>query len=215
MPLQLTSDHARPSTLSFIRDRANLLTLTGLVCGVLSISFSARGAFAAASTALLWALFCDWFDGPVARRSPDRTEHDRVFGAQLDSLADVVSSGVAPAFLLICVGSFEPWFFPGALILVIAGAMRLAHFNVFGHDQNGGYSGLPIDTNIIVVTALFPFRELLGHTAFSWVLCGAIITLAILNVSPFRMPKLAGGWYYAIFVYVVMMAIIDMCLRTS
>jgi len=99
-------------------------------------------------------------------------------------------------------------------MLVVAGAMRLAHFNVFGHDEKGGYSGLPIDTNIIVVTALFPLRELLGHTAFPWVLYGAIVTLAILNVSPFRMPRLVGGWYYAIFVYVVIMTILNLSLLT-
>jgi len=214
MPQRLTSDRARPRTLSFISDRANLLTLMGLVCGVLAISFSARGAFTAASTALLWALFCDWFDGPLARRTPDRTDDTRTFGAQLDSLADMVSSGVAPAILLICVGNFEPWFFPGAVLLVVAGAMRLAHFNVFGHDDKGGYSGLPIDTNIIVVTALFPLRELLGHNAFPWVLYCAIVTLAILNVSPFRMPRLVGGWYYAIFVYVVVMTILNLSLLT-
>ena len=48
---------------------------------------------------------------------------------------------------------------------------------------------------IIAVTALFPFRELLGHVTFSWVLYAAIVTLAILNVAPFRMPKLVGFWY--------------------
>ena len=40
--------------------------------------------------------------------------------------------------------------------------MRLAHFNVLGHDEGGAYSGLSIDSNIIVVTALFPLRELDG-----------------------------------------------------
>jgi CDP-diacylglycerol--serine O-phosphatidyltransferase len=198
----LTKQGRRRSALSFIYDRANLLTLAGLLCAILAISFSARGAYAAASTALLWALFCDWFDGPVARRMLGRTDDDRAFGAQLDSLADIVSGGVAPATLLICLGDFEPWFFSGAFMLVVAGAMRLAHFNVFGPDDSGAYSGLPIDTNIIVVTALLPFRELFGHVTFSWVLYAAIVSLAILNVAPFRMPKLVGVWYYVVAVYV-------------
>ena len=54
------------------------------------------------------------------------------------------------------------------------------------------------------------FRRLIGHVAFSWILNGVIVTLAILNVSPFRMPKLGGGWYYAIFVYVVAMTLMNM-----
>ena len=210
MPDRVTGVRSRRSALSFIYDRANLLTLAGLACGLLAISFSARGAYAAASTALVWALFCDWFDGPLARRIPDRTDDDRAFGAQLDSLADMVSSGVAPATLLICLGDFEPWFFPGALMLVVAGAMRLAHFNVFGQGDSGGYSGLPIDTNIIVVTALFPFRELFGHVTFSWVLYAAIVTLAILNVAPFRMPKLVGVWYYVVAAYVGVMTALNL-----
>ena len=145
----MTSLCSRRSALSFVYDRANLLTLAGLVCGILAIWFSARGAYVAASTALLWALFCDWFDGPMARRITDRTDEDRAFGAQLDSLTDMVSSGVAPAMLLISIGDFEPWFLPGAFLLVVAGAIRLAHFNI---------------------------------------LYVAVVTLAILNVAPFRMP---------------------------
>ena len=106
--------------------------------------------------------------------------------------------------LLVCIGEFDTLFVVGALLLVIAGAIRLAHFNVLG-PESGAYNGLPIDTNIVVVTALFPFRELLGHVAFSWVLFAAIVTLAILNVAPFRMPKLVGGWYYVVAAYVVVM----------
>ena len=209
MPDPMTSPSVRRSALSFVYDRANLLTLAGLVCGILAIWFSVRGAYVAATTALLWALFCDWFDGPLARRIPDRTDEDQAFGAQLDSLTDIVSSGLAPAMLLISIGDFEPWFLPGAFLLVVAGAIRLAHFNVFGHE-GGAYSGLPIDSNIIVVTALFPFRELLGHDAFSWVLYVAVITLAILNVAPFRMPKLVGGWYYIVAIYVVAMTALNL-----
>jgi len=209
----MTTEGDRRSVLSFVYDRANLLTLTGLVLGVLSISFSAQGLYAAAMTALLWALFCDWFDGPLARRMTDRTDDDRAFGAQLDSLADIVCSGVAPAMFLIFIGGLSPWFLPGAFLLVVAGAMRLAHFNVFGSDD-GAYNGLPIDSNIIVVTALFPFRELLGHITFSWVLYVAVVTLAILNVAPFRMPKLVGGWYYVVATYVVAMTALNVSVLT-
>jgi len=205
----VTAERHRRSALSLVYDRANGLTLVGLVCGVLAIAFSARGAYAAAMTALLWALFCDWFDGPLARRARDRTDQDRAFGVQLDSLVDIVSGGVAPAIFLVCIGEFDTVFVAAAVLLVIAGAMRLAHFNVLG-PEDGAYNGLPIDTNIIVVTALFPCRELFGHVAFSWVLFVAIVTLAVLNVSPFRMPKLVGGWYYFVATYVVVMTAVNM-----
>ena len=184
-----------------------IFALAGLLCGVSSIYFSSLQALTAATIALLWALFCDWFDGPVARGMTNRTDVDRAFGGQLDSLADLVCGGIAPAMLLLSSSGFAPWFLPGAFVLTVAGAIRLAHFNVFDDDDT--YTGLPIDTNIVVVTALFPFRELLGHVAFSWVLFAAIVTLAILNVAPFRMPKLVGGWYYVVAAYVVVMTAVN------
>ncbi|MBL4686616.1 MAG: CDP-alcohol phosphatidyltransferase family protein [Nannocystaceae bacterium] len=190
------------STVSFLADRANLVTLAGLLCGVSSIYFSAQAALTAATLTLIWALFCDWIDGPIARRSQGRTEVDSAFGGQLDSLADLVCSGVAPGMLLLAVGDFNPWFLPGAFVLAIAGAIRLAHFNTI--DGGGdSYSGLPIDSNIIAVTALFVFRDTIGPGSFPAVLYALIVTLAILNVSPFRVPKPTVRSYYMITAYVI------------
>jgi CDP-diacylglycerol--serine O-phosphatidyltransferase len=202
----LTDEGRNRSARSFLYDRANLVTLAGLLCGVSSIYLSALSAHPAAAIALLWALFCDWFDGPIARRMKNRTDVDRAFGSQLDSLADLVCGGVGPGMLLLSVSGFDPWFLPGAFALAIAGALRLAHFNVLGDAQS--YSGLPIDTNIIVVTALFAFRESLGHTTFPWLLYIAVVILAVLNVASFRMPKAGERWCYVVAAYVVGMTAI-------
>ena len=191
------------SAIAFLYDGANLLTLAGLLCGVLAIYLIARGFYTAAMIALLWALFCDWFDGPLARRTSRRTAEHRAFGAQLDSLADMVSSGVAPAVLLLGVGDLRPSFLPGAFLLVLAGAIRLAHFSVFGLDDQRAYRGLPIDTNIVVVTAVFALHSSLSGETFSWLLYAVVVVLAVMNVAPFRSPKLVGGWYYAIAAYVL------------
>ncbi len=199
----VTDPRSRRSTTSFLWDRANLVTLAGLLCGVSAIYFCALQEVTAAVIALLWALLCDWFDGPIARRMSNRTDVDRAFGGQLDSLADLVCSGVAPGMLLLSIGGFNPWFLPGAFALAVAGATRLAHFNVSA-DENA-YSGLPIDTNIIVVTALFTVRDFAGSTAFAWLLYAAVILLALLNVASFRVPKPTLRWYYAVAAYVVIM----------
>jgi CDP-diacylglycerol--serine O-phosphatidyltransferase len=167
---------------------------------------SALSVHPAAAVALLWALFCDWFDGAIARRAKDRTDVDRAFGSQLDSLADLVCSGVAPGVLLLSVSGFDPWFLPGAFALSIAGALRLAHFNVLGDTQT--YRGLPIDTNIMVVTALFAFRETLGNSIFPWLLYASVAILAVLNVASFRIPKPGDGWLYGVGLYVVGMSVL-------
>ena len=74
--------------LDLVMDFANLVTLFGLFCGVAGICFAVRGVFAAAMIAMLLSLLCDWFDGPIARRTRGRTPELRAFGAQLDSLVD-------------------------------------------------------------------------------------------------------------------------------
>jgi archaetidylserine synthase len=194
------------SSISFLWDLPNLVTLAGLLCGVSSIYFSSIGAPTAAALALLWALLCDWSDGRIARRMKVRRAVDRNFGGQLDSLADLVCSGVAPGMLLLSVADFDPWFLPGAFVLAVAGAVRLAHFNV--SEDHTMYSGLPIDTNIMVVTAVFPFQWLAGEQLFPWLLYVTVVALAALNVAPFRLPKLTTGWFYAVVAYVVGMSLL-------
>jgi CDP-diacylglycerol--serine O-phosphatidyltransferase len=186
-------------------DPANLVTLLGLLCGISSIYCSCRHLYTAATVALLWALFCDWFDGPIARRMSNRTDLDRAFGGQLDSLCDLVCSGVAPGVLLLAIGEFDLWFLPGAMVLALAGAIRLAHFNVSGGEDT--YSGLPIDTNLIVVTALFAVRGLVDQDLFPWLLYAAVALLAIGNVASFRTPKPSRLSYYAVAGYVVGMTV--------
>jgi CDP-diacylglycerol--serine O-phosphatidyltransferase len=132
-----------------------------------------------------------------------RDEVDRAFGGQLDSLVDLVCGGVAPGFLLLSVSGFNPWFLPGAFALAVAGAIRLAHFNV--SPEGDAYSGLPIDTNIVVITLLVGGRGLVGELVFPWLLYGGVLMLAMLNVASFRMPKPTRPWYYAVVAYVISM----------
>ena len=193
----------RPSMLGFVNDAANLITLAGLSCGVGGIYFAIRGIFPAAMIAMLWAVLFDWFDGSVARRMHGRTDEFRAFGGQLDSLVDMVSSAVFPAVVLLCYGQFSPWFLPGALMLTAAGAVRLSYFNVFGLGDDSTFLGLSIDNNSIVVPLVFLLDGLLSRSAFAAVLYTTIVVLAILNVAPFRMPKLGGSWHFVITAYVL------------
>ena len=193
----------RGGILGLLWDRANLLTMLGLACGILGIYFAVLGIFEAAIIALLWATLIDWFDGPIARRTKGRPDELRALGGQLDSLVDIISSGVAPAILLLSIGEFSPWFIPGAFALVAAGVLRLSYFNVFGLEDESTYLGLPIDHNVIFVALVFLLEGLLGRTAFSIVLYVAIVMIAVLSVMPFRMPKVGGRWYYVFAVFVV------------
>jgi CDP-diacylglycerol--serine O-phosphatidyltransferase len=198
----------RGSIVAHAGDLANAVTLAGLFCGVLGIYFAVRGVFSAAVIALLWATFFDWFDGLIARRTKGRTNELRALGGQLDSLVDIVSSGVGPAILLLSIGDFSPWFIPGAFALIAAGALRLSYFNVFGLADESSYLGLPIDHNVIFVALVFLLEGVLEQTTFATVLYVAIVMIAVLSITPFRMPKAGGRWYYVFAVYVVSLTVV-------
>lgn len=187
--------------LSFARDLPNLCSLAGLLAALLGLYFAIRGLYPAAMVGLLWAVVFDWSDGLIARRLKGRTAERRAFGAQLDSLIDVVSFSVAPAVLLLSVGDLSPWFIPGAFVILATGVIRLSYFNVFGLLDARTYRGLSLDTNVIVLALLFVFEPVLGKTSFAIVLYAALMGLAALNVAPIATPKLSGRWYYAVILY--------------
>ena len=152
---------------------------------------------------LIWAVFFDWSDGKIARRMKSRTDNQRMFGGQLDSLIDIVSFGICPAIVLLSYGDFSPWFIPGAFIIVAAGVLRLSYFNTYGLVGESSYQGLAIDNNGIFLALLFVFHGLVSTSVFTTLLYLVILALAILNVAPIRTPKLGVGWYYGITAYTI------------
>jgi phosphatidylserine synthase len=195
----------RPTILSFVKDIPNIITLLGLSCGVLGIHFALLENFPAAVIAMLWAVLFDWFDGPVARRIPGRSDVQSSIGAKMDSLVDIVSLAICPAIILLSYGEFSAWFFPGALAIVMAGVVRLAYFDVFGVDDDGTIAGLSLDITALVVAFVFLLEGVLSHNSFAALLYTTIAVLSLLHVAPFRMPKMVGCWYYVITAYVLIL----------
>lgn len=128
----------------------NLFTCSSIFLGFYAMTLCAGDAAPAqlnqAALAIFFALFFDAFDGRVARMTKTQSE----FGVELDSLADVVSFGAAPA-LLVYKWALAPLGFVGfflAFAFAVCGALRLARFNVLAHRGDKGSSrffvGLPI-----------------------------------------------------------------------
>ena len=196
-----------PTILSFAKDLPNLCSLAGLLSAVLAIYFAILGNFPAAMIGLIWAVLFDWSDGRIARRMSSRTDNQRMFGGQLDSLIDIVSFGICPAIVLLSYGDFSPWFIPGAFIIVAAGVLRLSYFNVYGLVGESSYQGLAIDNNGILLALLFVFHDLVGTSVFTTLLYLVILALAVLNVAPIRTPKLGMSWYYGIIAYTLVLTL--------
>jgi CDP-diacylglycerol--serine O-phosphatidyltransferase len=157
---------------------------------------------------MIWAVLFDWSDGILARRINGRTEVQGRYGAQLDSLIDIVSFGICPAIVLLSYGHFSPWFIPGAFVIVATGVIRLSYFNVFGLVDKSTYMGFPLDNNVIILVFTFLFSGLFSRAVFSIVIYVLLLVMAVLNVAPIKTPKFAGRWYYALIAYTVATSVI-------
>lgn len=120
-----------------------LLTTGNLVCGFFALVLTVDARYVEAAVAIFVAMVMDALDGRVARLMKATSQ----FGVEFDSLADVVSFGVAPAFLLYSFALSSlgrpAWF--AAFLFVICGALRLARFNVYtGAADKRFFTGLPI-----------------------------------------------------------------------
>jgi len=142
---------------------ADLFTIGNASCGTISIflclNYVAEGRsrfFWIAFALLFAALFFDVFDGYWARRS----RRQSVLGADLDSLSDIVSFGVAPAVLGFTLGIRGGWDMLILTIFVVCGISRLARFNVTAEALSGGtgkvkyFEGTPIPSSIVIVALL-------------------------------------------------------------
>ena len=200
--------YSQKTILSYAGDLPNICSLVGLLCSVLAIYFAIIGQFQGAMIGMIWAVFFDWSDGILARRMKGRTKDQGLYGAQLDSLIDIISFGICPAIVLLSYGHFSPWFIPGAFVIVATGVIRLSYFNVFGLVDKSTYMGFPLDNNVIILVFMFIFSGLFSHTAFSILIYILLMLLAVLNVAPIKTPKFAGRWYYALIAYSVTTSVI-------
>ncbi len=199
---------SQKTILSYAGDLPNICSLAGLLCSVLAIYCAIIGQFHGAMIGMIWAVFFDWSDGILARLMKGRTKDQGLYGAQLDSLIDIISFGICPAIVLLSYGNFSPWFIPGAFIIVATGVIRLSYFNVFGLVDKSTYMGFPLDNNVIILVFTFLFSGLFSHSAFSILIYLLLMLAAVLNVAPIKTPKFAGRWYYALIVYTVTTSVI-------
>ncbi len=166
----------------------SLITAGNLFCGVFAILMAFNGEYHMAAMLIVAATLLDGVDGAVARLTHTTSQ----FGVEFDSLADVVSFGVAPA-VLIYVFALAPWgtwggF--GAALFAVCGALRLARFNVQTLTAEKSYfTGLPIPAAAAMVAAIIFMYVMLGlentgskAVVFTVIAC----VLAALMVSNFR-----------------------------
>ena len=189
------------------------LSLLSAGAGII-ISLSGTGHPYIGTFFLLFCGLCDAFDGRVARTKDNRTDMEKAFGIQIDSLSDLVAFGVLPA----CIGSamirtssvlqalFVPhhfdalhvlhWVFNALLVLyILAALIRLAYFNVTEEERQkteGGtrkyYLGLPVTSAALIFPAVMMLQYMLPMD-ISVIYFPVILVTGLLFITPIKVPK--------------------------
>ncbi len=179
----------RRQRLKYVTVLPSLITILNGICGFAAIVLAGKNAFAMAGYLILLAMIADMLDGRVARMSQSTSS----FGGQLDSLCDIISFGVAPAFLMLKIleykfGDFSEienflhrFIWLAAAAYISCAAIRLARFNVENEEDESAHMsfvGLPTPAAAGVIVSLVILHQ---------------DTLPSLNVIIYALPFLALG----------------------
>jgi CDP-diacylglycerol--serine O-phosphatidyltransferase len=177
-------------------DYTIVLTLLSLVTSIFGMTQAMDGRFRIAIFCLALSGLFDTFDGKVARTKKNRTDAEKLYGIQLDSLADVVCFGVFP--ILICylmgvrgiLGGIALGFYG------ICGVIRLAYFNVLETNrqmqptgEEKVYHGLPITSIAVILPLTFLLGFVVSDAVFQGILFVMLLVVGLCFVLDFKMQK--------------------------
>ena len=176
-----------------------LLTYLSLMISVGGLFMAADGRIEMAVFCLMTSGFLDLFDGMVARTKKDRTEDQKSFGIQIDSLTDVICFGALPALIAYMVGLRAVWQILILMVFATCGMIRLGYYNVTEqHRQEATtevrrtYCGLPITSSSLIVPFVFLFRGGLAAQSFEILLSITMLLCGVAFITPIRVKKPHG-----------------------
>lgn len=176
-------------------DYTVVLTYVSLGISILGMTRAMQGDFKVAIFCLALSGLCDMFDGKIARTKKNRTDDEKKFGIQIDSLCDVVCFGIFPIMIGYCLGMKEP---AGVAVLIlygVASVIRLAYFNVTEEKRQNEtseareyYQGLPITSMAIILPFLYLIRSYWG-IHFLFMMHVAVAIVGVLFISDIKVKK--------------------------
>ena len=172
-----------------------ILTYIGLISSVYGMTEALDGHFTKAIACLVISGICDMLDGKIAR-TMERTEDEKRFGIQIDSLCDLFCFGAFPAFLGYALGVRGFWGTAAMCMYVLAAVIRLGFFNVMEEKRQQMttevrkyYQGLPVPSIAIIFPIVYLLRPLIGHEVYMRVLIGVMFAVAVLFISNIKVFK--------------------------
>jgi len=161
-----------------------------VVCGFLAILSAFEGHITTACWFIILAGFLDALDGKVARISGGASQ----FGVELDSLADFLSFGVAPATIVYAIklNALGKWGWIISIVYIMAAAYRLARFNLFATtEEKKSFMGLPVPIAALALVSFVIFcYDIWDQLEYGELLVSMIILFAFLMVSQVRYETL-------------------------
>ena len=180
-----------------VYDYTVVLTYMSLISGLIGIRLAYAGHIMWAMLCLGISGICDMFDGVVARTKKNRTQDQKNFGIQLDSMCDVVCFGVVPAVILFFSGVNSTLGVAFLAFYVLCAVIRLAFFNVLEtkrQQTEGGctksYRGLPVTNSAILLPACFVLGWFLPDVAMNVIYHIFPVVVGLLFITDFSVPKL-------------------------
>ncbi len=171
-----------------------ILTYIGAVFGFTGITYTFNQNLRMALICLMVAGFCDMFDGKIAS-TMKRTDQEKRFGIQIDSLSDLICFGVLPALIVWKLTNGESIYLSISIAYLLCALVRLAWFNVDEEErqnnEEGGravYLGLPVTTTALILpiaTGIIQLLSLPAGKVLPWVLLG----IAVFFIAPFKLKK--------------------------
>lgn len=179
-----------------VYDYTVILTYISLISSVFGMTQAIHGNYKMAIFCLAFSGACDAFDGRIARSKKDRTEDEKAFGIQLDSLCDVICFGVFPAMICYLLGVRGIIGLALVSFYCICAVARLAFFNVLeGKRQqieggcNKTYRGLPVTSIAFILPLLFWLQFLMPDHVFMILLHIILFVVGFLFILDFTLPK--------------------------
>lgn len=175
-------------------NKSVIVTYVGMLLSVASMFLLMSGFFRFAMMCFMGAGICDLFDGTIARMCK-RTEEEKNFGIQLDSLVDVVSFIVLPVILIIRLAGLNWYTAVAAAMYSVFGIARLAHFNVCQEENEDKdspvkyYTGMPVTYAALVFPIVYLLHLFFNTEVTALFMCIAMEIMAVLFILKIKFIK--------------------------
>ena len=189
-------------------NKSLIITYVGVAFAIMGMNFALKHDLRMTMVCLVIAGVCDLFDGKVARMCK-RTEEEKLFGIEIDSLADMVGFVVFPIVIGYSMGLNNWYNIFGYVLFVLCGITRLGFFNISVVDTNrdkpvSTYKGLPVTSSSIIFPFFWFLCEIISKLSFSCLYPFLTYIIAFLFIFNFSIPKFKGKAYIVLSIIAIL-----------